>query len=168
MLFLFCSYKGQLVAQWYVTALFEDIADFYVHIRDSGNQLLAERRLSYLERAVQIPGDEISDNYDGQLELCVLAKRSDGDIRTWFETQCIYLPENLETIKQTYGALRNQPYMIHSLRKRIRAPIADGHSKSTKRRQSIRSAGYGSNAPDNIMIYSAILLALHAFFSLLE
>lgn len=154
----FHSYKGQLVAQWYVTALFDDIADFYVTIRDSGNQLLVERRMAYDDRTVQIPGAYISDNYDGQLELCVLAKNSDGTIRTWFESQCIYLPENFETIKETYGTQRSQPYLIHSLRKRIRAPIADGRSTSTKKRQSNRSAGMKNDAMKMLLLSSVVLI----------
>lgn len=158
----FCSFKGQLVAQWYVTALFEDIADFYVTIRDSGNQLLAERRLSYVDRTVQIPGEEISDNYDGQLELCVLAKRSDGDIRTWFESQCIYLPDHFESIKQAYGAQRNQPFFIHSLRKRVKAQIADGRSKSTKKRKSTSSASI-RNGAISILVFSPAILTYFLF-----
>lgn len=135
--------KGQLVAQWYVTALFEDIADFYIIIRDSNNQLLAERRLSYADRAVQIPADEISDEYDGQLELCVLAKTSHGDIRTWFDSQCIYLPENFEQLKRSYGPDRNRAFHIHSMRKRIRARTAStaGLSEAIKTRKSSRSNG---------------------------
>lgn len=147
------------MAQWYVSALFDDIADFYVSIRDGNNQLLAERRLAYDDRTVQIPGDEISDDYDGQLELCVLAKKSDGDIRTWFESQCIYLPDNLETIKRTYGPHRNQPYLIHSLRKKIRAPIADGKSKSMKKRmKNEQSAGSRCGASVSVLLSFMLVL----------
>lgn len=125
-----------------MTALFEDIADFYISIRDSNNDLLTERRLSYDDRVVQISGSDISDDYVGQLELCVLAKKSNGDLRTWFDTQCIYLPDNFDTIKRQYGLSRNQPFRIHSIKKGIKAQtVASENGKKKLRRKSSKSSG---------------------------
>lgn len=143
-----------------MTALFDDIADFYVTVRDKGNRLLAERRMAYDDRTVQIPGQEIGDDYDGQLELCVLAKNSKGDIRKWFASQCIYLPDNFDSIRKTYGERSSKPFLIHSMRKRIRAPIADGKSKSTKKRTFARSASGRLDATTFNLVLVAGLISI--------
>lgn len=160
--FLSYSFKDNLIVQWYVTALFEDIADFYITIRDSNNDLLAERRLSYDDRVVQISGSDISDDYVGQLELCALAKNSNGDIRTWFDSQCIYLPDNFDAIKRQYGQSRNQPFIIHSIKKRIRAnTVASENGKKKIRRKSSRSSGIRDTATATFIYISLVI----AYFS---
>lgn len=149
--------------QWLVTAPFKDIADFYVNIRDSKNKLFVERHLSYEERLVQIPGSEISDDYNGQLELCVLGKKSDGTIGSWFDSQCIYLPENFENIKRTYNANKNQPYIIHSIRKKVKAATAgSAGSNATQNGHSVKSSGDRTN----VMNHFTLIATIFAYFSL--
>lgn len=104
---VFClrSFRGQLVAHWFVTAT-KDIGDFYVYIRDQQNNIVFDRIVSYNNRRTAINGDEIVGSGSSPLELCVLAKSSSEEIN-FLESQCVRLPENLDAVKQKYNANHN-------------------------------------------------------------
>lgn len=111
------SGKGVLHVTWYVTTPNKDIADFYANIRDAKNKVLVEHHLAYDTRKIEIKGDEISSEYQGQLQLCVLAKNSEGTIGSWFDSQCFDLPSDFENIKRQYSAGYHSVYTILSSKK---------------------------------------------------
>lgn len=102
---------------WYVTTPNKDIADFYANIRDAKNKVLVEHHLAYDTRKIEFKGDEISSDYQGQLQLCVLAKNSEGTIGSWFDSQCFDLPSDFEGIKRKYSAGYYSVYTILSSKK---------------------------------------------------
>lgn len=102
---------------WYVTTPNKDIADFYANIRDAKNKVLVEHHLAYDTRKIEIKGEEISSEYQGYLQLCVLAKNSEGTIGSWFDSQCFDLPSDFESIKRKYSAGYHSAYTILSSKK---------------------------------------------------
>lgn len=105
------SFRGQLVVNWYVAAS-SDVADFYVYIRDRANRIIVERTVAYSSRSLAIDGADIVPQGDPQLELCVLAKSSDGAIN-FLDTQCVPLPADLEAVKRQYNAQYNYKYPLN-------------------------------------------------------
>lgn len=95
----------------------KDIADFYANIRDAKNKVLVEHHLAYDTRKIEIKGDDISGDYQGHLQLCVLAKNSEGTIGSWFDSQCFDLPSDFESIKRKYSAGYYSVYTILSSKK---------------------------------------------------
>ncbi|XP_061510197.1 toll-like receptor 6 [Anopheles gambiae] len=104
-------FRGQLVVNWYVAAS-SDVADFYVYIRDRANRIIVERTVAYSSRSLAIDGTDIVPQGDPQLELCVLAKSSDGAIN-FLDTQCVPLPADLEAVKRQYNAQYNYKYPLN-------------------------------------------------------
>ncbi|XP_049538481.1 protein artichoke [Anopheles darlingi] len=98
-------YRGQLIVNWFVAAT-SDVADFYVYIRDRANRIIVERTVAYSSRSTAIDGTDIRPQGDPQLELCVLAKSSDGAIN-FLDSQCVPLPEDLDAIQRKYHAQYN-------------------------------------------------------------
>lgn len=93
-------------------------------IRNIHNRILIEHHLSYDKRTDDIIGGDICSGNCMHLELCVLSKSSLNIINGWFDTQCIYLPNDFERIQSKYDENNGQIYVIHSLRKQIRAQSA--------------------------------------------
>lgn len=124
------SSRGNLTVRWTVTQTNKDIAGYYVVVRNLHNRILVEHHLSYEKRNDDIIGSEICNGNCRNLELCVLTKNSHGTINGWFDNQCVYLPSDLERIQNKYDIQSNQIYVIHSLRKQIRAKsVQDQHSE---------------------------------------
>lgn len=92
----------------------KDIADFYINIRDKNNIILIEEHVPYDRRNRQIIGNDISSDYSAPLQLCVQAKKSDGSIGSWFDTQCQNLPSNFEEVKKRYNENRDGVFTIIS------------------------------------------------------
>lgn len=131
-------------------------------IRDSSNQLLTENRLAYDNRVFQINGNDITSDYDGQLELCILAKKSNGELRPWFDSQCIQLPENFDSVKRTYTSSKNQPFIIHSVRKGVQARTAINKNPPTltKRKKSANSSARKIPIANTLLLISLTYLAI--------
>lgn len=104
----------------------KDIADFYVNVRDAKNKILAEHHLAYDTRSIDIKGDDISADYENGLQICVLAKNSDGTIGSWFDSQCYNLPTDFESIKRKYAPGYHAVYEILSSKKNRRNKLAAG------------------------------------------
>lgn len=138
------SSRGNLTVRWIASPIKKDIAGFYVLIRNVHNRILTEYHLPYDKRSVNVIGDEMCDGNCNNLELCALAKDSNGTINEWFDSQCIYLPNDLERIRKKYNDRSTQIYVIHSIRKQIRA-------KSVANRDS-RSSGITKTCAANIII----------------
>lgn len=111
------STKGILHVTWFVTTPSKDIADFYVNIRDGKSKVLVEHHLAYDTRVVDIRGDAISSDYQNGLQVCVLAKNSDGTIGSWFDSQCFDLPSDFESVKRKYSQGYHAVYEILSSKK---------------------------------------------------
>lgn len=106
--------------QWYVTAPNKDIADFYIIVRNKDNTILFEKYLAYDERIVEISEDELPKDFHDHIEVCVLAKNSDGgEIRSWFNSQCFDLMTDFETVVRKFNANYNYEYSIVSPKKKI-------------------------------------------------
>lgn len=117
------STKGKLFIQWYVSSPNKDIADFYIIVRNKDNVILFEKFLAYDERSVEIIESELPKNYADHIEICVLAKNSDGIIRSWFNSQCFDLTSNFENVVRKFNANYNYEYSILSPKKK--SPISD-------------------------------------------
>ncbi|KZC08623.1 Chaoptin [Dufourea novaeangliae] len=77
-------------ATWYVTSR-EDIGDFYVVVRESGNSKSAiEKDLVYSERSFKI--QDLQDS-GSKYELCVLARDSEGNVKHFRSSQCQILTQ---------------------------------------------------------------------------
>lgn len=101
-------------ADWYVTTGNRDIGDFYVSLRDSQNTAHLEYYLPYDTRTIDIAGNLIATDYMDQLQLCVLAKKSAGNLRSLFDSQCVKLPKDFNDIKRRYNSEYNYAYTILS------------------------------------------------------
>lgn len=103
--------------RWFVTAQ-RDIADFYVIIRDTVNNILFERHTSYDTRMVTIATEEIFGNGPQKaVQICVMAKLSTGSIERWFESQCKNLPENFAQSTSKYKSIfySSEPLSKHKV-----------------------------------------------------
>lgn len=118
MLIAIHSTKGKLFIQWYVTSPNKDIADFYIIVRNKDNTILFEKFLAYDERSVDILEEELPKNFEAHIEVCVLAKDSDGAIRSWFNSQCFDLTTNFESVVRKYNKNYNYEYSIVSPKKK--------------------------------------------------
>lgn len=107
-----------LFIQWYVTSPNKDIADFYIIVRNKDNTILYEKFLAYDERNVEIVEEDLPKNFDDHIEICVLAKDSDGAIRSWFNSQCFDLTTNFESIIRKFNKNYNYEYSIVSPKKK--------------------------------------------------
>lgn len=114
------SYKGNLSISWTVPQINKDIAGFHVSIRSQNNQILVEHHVSYEYRTDHIGGTEICQEDCEHLELCVLSKDSHGSINGWFDTQCLFLPNDLKYVREKYAGRNDQIYVVYSKRKPIR------------------------------------------------
>ena len=98
------STKNTLIVQFYVSSITKDIADFYLHLKDAGNKNLIEKNLAYDTRITSIAGSELDAiNFSDNVQLCILAKNSDGIILGWFESQCIKLPSSFNAIMKKFN-----------------------------------------------------------------
>lgn len=143
-----------------MTALNKDIADFYVSIQDAKRTPIVEHHLAYNSRTIQIKGDDISNRFEGQLDLCVLAKNSQGAITSWFDSQCIQLPRDFKAIKAKYWSNNGKAYTIHSVRKHIRARTSGSESTD----DFLNSSGFAiisMNAKSILLVFVNILLILN-------
>lgn len=77
-----------------------------------------EQHLSYDTRKAAVVGNEISKDYSGTLQVCVLAKNSEGLIGRWFDSQCYDLPADFDDIKQRYTENYHLAYTMLSSKSR--------------------------------------------------
>lgn len=132
--FILCSSKGNLSVQWTLLVTNNDVAGFYLIIRNSENEILVEHHVSYEKRWDQFTGNEICQDDCSQLELCVQTKNSFKKLNGWFDSQCVYLPKNFEKIKRKYTVDSSQINIIHSIRRNISAKTSnDGALTSNQR-----------------------------------
>lgn len=106
-------------------------------IRNQKSKIHLEHHISYDKRYDQIMGSDICDEDDCyDLELCVMSKNSNGVINGWFDSQCVYLPSDFDDIKRKYSSRNHQIYILHSIKKNVRARTAahpsGRHTKANK------------------------------------
>ncbi|XP_067004524.2 protein artichoke [Anabrus simplex] len=86
--------QGQISLSWYVPTR-EDVGDFYLVVRPlpespaQRTQPILEKDLTYTTRSYVLK--ELPKNK--KLELCLLARDSEGNVRTWRDTQCRVMGE---------------------------------------------------------------------------
>lgn len=131
---LFFSKQGTLFAQWYVTSN-RDNADFYVNLRDDKNNIKLERHLSYETRSIEIPDADIPN--EKFIQLCVLAKGSNGNLNGWFESQCQNLPENFKMIRAQYNAQYKKAYTILTTDKKRVSKLRNSKTNGVKKNEVI-------------------------------
>ncbi|XP_050669164.1 chaoptin [Leptidea sinapis] len=88
-----------IYANWFILST-EDIADFYIYIRDKNNTLYYNKDVSYNLRSLTINIDEnlrTSLQKGGAFDICIQAKTSAGFARKWFDSQCQTMPSNFES-----------------------------------------------------------------------
>lgn len=84
---------------WYVASL-EDIADFYIYVRDDKNNLLASDEVPYTLRSKTIAIDRdfaAALQNGGSFDICIQAKASSGVPRKWFDSQCQKVPRDFDS-----------------------------------------------------------------------
>lgn len=129
----------------------KDIAGFHVAIRSKFNRILVEHHVSYEYRSDHIEGSEICREDCEHLELCVLSKDSHGSINGWFDTQCLFLPNDIKYIREKYTTRNDQIYAIYSKRKLART------------KAKFKSHSISSNGPST-MFYIIVLSSFFAIF----
>ncbi|XP_031640244.1 protein artichoke [Contarinia nasturtii] len=120
-------FRGNLSISWSVLQMSKDIAGFHISIRNPSNQIIVEHHLPYDRRMDFIPGNEICQMKCEHLELCILAKDSQGSINSWFDTQCTLLPNNFEYILEKYSVDSDKVYVIQTTRKNVKTQDIDEH-----------------------------------------
>ncbi|XP_049882964.1 chaoptin [Pectinophora gossypiella] len=90
--------QSSIYAHWYVRTT-DDIADFYLYIRNDKNDLMYTNNISYNLRSLTIPIEDNlkTDLKNGTLEICIQAKNSKGFGRKWFKSQCQSVPKDFES-----------------------------------------------------------------------
>ncbi|XP_061381210.1 chaoptin-like [Danaus plexippus] len=99
-LFRDIQYSQQsMYTHWYV-ATTDDVADFYIYVRDTNNTVYYSKDISYNLRALTI---NIEDKFKtalkdgGRFDVCIQAKTSNGFARKWFDSQCQSVPPNFDS-----------------------------------------------------------------------
>lgn len=151
LMFLFSS-RGNLSIWWSLLMPNKDIAGFYIIIRNDKNEILVEHHIPYESRIDNIKGADICQKNCQNLELCVMTKNSHGSINEWFDSQCIYLPNNLESIQDKYTTHNDRIYVIHSMRRKITAHNVLNHSWSK---------GVISSVFSTLLVYTTLFQILH-------
>lgn len=96
---LFFSSQSSIYVHWFILSA-EDVADFYLFIRDQNNTLYYSKEVAYNLRFLTIA---IDDNFKASLQsggkhdVCIQAKTSNGFARKWFDGQCQSVPSNFES-----------------------------------------------------------------------
>lgn len=133
----------------------KDIADFYIIIRNKQNTILFEKFLAYDERSVEITEEELPKNFDDPIEVCVLAKDSDGVISSWFNSQCFDLTTNFESVVRKFNKNYNYEYSIVSPKKKS--------ARSNGYDESVSSQAYGLDAVISSKNYFILLFVVPLF-----
>lgn len=98
------STRGSLFIQWFVSSISKDIADFYLHFRDGRNKILFEKTLAYDTRIGNITSVELEGiDFEKNVDVCMLAKNSDGVILHFDESQCTRMPSNFNAVMRKYN-----------------------------------------------------------------
>lgn len=129
----------------------KDIADFYTIVRNKDNTILFEKFLAYDERSVEIVEAELPKNFEDHIEVCVLAKDSDGVITSWFNSQCFDLTTNFESIVRKFNKNYNYEYSIFSPKKK----------NSGRSRDEFMSSRAYVNAVISLKNYFILLFIVH-------
>jgi hypothetical protein len=99
----FYSTRGSLFIQWFVSSVSKDIADFYLHFRDGKNKILLEKTLAYDTRIGNISSTNLEKiDFESGVDICILAKNSNGVILNFDASQCTRLPSNFNAIMKKY------------------------------------------------------------------
>lgn len=118
-LFLLYSARGSLFIQWFVSSISKDIADFYLHFRDGKNKILLEKTLAYDTRIGNISSAVLEKiDFGGSVDVCILAKNSDGVILNFDESQCTTMPTNFNAIMTKYNKRPSTFFKIYEMDKK--------------------------------------------------
>lgn len=94
LLYYTCRDNGVLSVFWYVTGK-RDIADFYVAIRHIGTgEIIYETTVGYNRRNVDVRQDRLKESMNN-MQLCIIAKRSNHELGLFLESQCVRLSDAL-------------------------------------------------------------------------
>ncbi|XP_038217636.1 chaoptin [Zerene cesonia] len=88
-----------IYVHWYILTI-EDLADFYIYIRDKNNTLYYSKDVSYNLRSLTIQVDasiRTALQNGVALDICVQAKTSNGFARKYFDSQCQGVISNFES-----------------------------------------------------------------------
>lgn len=115
----FFSTRGSLFVQWFVSSISKDIADFYLHFRDGRNKVLLEKTLPYDTRIGNISTSQLEAiEFDKTVDVCILAKNSDGVILNFDESQCTRMPSSFNAIMTKYNRRPSTFFKIFEMDKK--------------------------------------------------
>lgn len=97
--------------------------------------------------------EELPKHFQDHIEVCVLAKDSDGVIRSWFNSQCFDLTTNFESIVRKFNKNYNYEYSIVSPKKKSNSGRPND--------QFMNSRAYGGNAVINLKNYFIFLFIVN-------
>lgn len=90
---------------WYVTGK-RDIADFDVVIRHiSTGEILYETTVGYNKRNVDVRQDRLKES-TSNMQLCIIAKRSNHELGLFLESQCVRLSDALRDGNRNFYSTR--------------------------------------------------------------
>lgn len=113
------STRGSLFTQWFVSSISKDIADFYLHFRDGKNKVLLEKTLAYDTRIGNISSSELEGiDFGGNVDVCILAKNSDGVILNFDANQCTRMPSDFGAIMKKYNKRPSTFFKIFEMDKK--------------------------------------------------
>lgn len=110
------STRGSLFVQWFVSSVSKDIADFYLHFRDGKNKILLEKTLAYDARIGNMSSQALEKiDFEKNVDVCILAKNSDGVILNFDESQCTRLPSNFNAVMRKYNKRPSTFFKIYEM-----------------------------------------------------
>lgn len=113
------STRGSLFIQWFVSSISKDIADFYLHFRDGRNKVLLEKTLAYDTRIGNITSIDLEGiDFGKNVDVCLLAKNSDGVILHFDKSQCTRMPANFNSIIKKYNKRPSTFFKIFEMDKK--------------------------------------------------
>ena len=75
-----------------------------MYLKIDNNKNLIEKTLAYDTRITSFSSSELDAlNFSNNIQLCILAKNSDGIILGWFDSQCIKLPSNFNAVMKKFN-----------------------------------------------------------------
>lgn len=117
--FLHFRDSGVLSVFWYVTGN-RDIADFAFLVRHTiTGDLLYEDSIAYNKRSAQVRQDKLKGANWNDMQLCIVAKRSNHELGSFSGSQCVLAADAVRDSSSNRNFYRTSSSTAHSNSERI-------------------------------------------------
>jgi hypothetical protein len=90
-----------------------------LYVRDGKNKILLEKDLAYGTRIGNISASELEGiDFGKNVDVCILAKSSDGVILSFDERQCTQMPSNFNEVVKKYAKRPSTFFKIFEMDKK--------------------------------------------------